>query len=126
LPGPRRQRRRASFSEKETIARLAFGDTESYKQAMQHLGEGSNDFYRLLAQGTLKAAEHYGGKDFACVLGQEMGGYATGEVFFVSQALGLRHSHLDAGGYSYDQKQKEKMWPTPWSSWFRMRRPGCF
>jgi aldehyde:ferredoxin oxidoreductase len=37
-----------------------------------------------------------------------MGGYATGEVFFVSQALGLRHSHLDAGGYSYDQKQKGK------------------
>ena len=37
-----------------------------------------------------------------------MGGYATGEVFFISQALGLRHSHLDAGGYSYDQKQKGK------------------
>ena len=54
----------------------------------------------------MKAAEHYGGMDFACVLGQEMAGYATGEVFFVSQALGLRHSHLDAGGYSYDQKDK--------------------
>jgi aldehyde:ferredoxin oxidoreductase len=48
------------------------------------------------------------GADFACVLGQEMGGYATGEVFFISQALGLRHSHLDAGGYAYDQKQKGK------------------
>jgi aldehyde:ferredoxin oxidoreductase len=59
-----------------------------------------------LGQGTLKAAGHYGGTEFACVLGQEMGGYATGEVFFISQALGLRHSHLDAGGYSYDQKQK--------------------
>jgi aldehyde:ferredoxin oxidoreductase len=69
---------------------------------------GANDFYRLLAQGTLKAAEQYGGADFACVLGQEMAGYATGEVFFISQALGLRHSHLDAGGYSYDQKQKGK------------------
>ena len=32
----------------------------------------------------------------------------TGEVFFISQALGFRHSHLDAGGYSYDQKQKGK------------------
>jgi aldehyde:ferredoxin oxidoreductase len=61
-----------------------------------------------LGQGTLKAAEQYGGTDFACVLGQEMAGYATGEVFFISQALGFRHSHLDAGGYSYDQKQKEK------------------
>jgi aldehyde:ferredoxin oxidoreductase len=37
-----------------------------------------------------------------------MGGYATGEVFFVSQALGFRHSHLDSGGYSYDQKYKDK------------------
>jgi NAD-dependent dihydropyrimidine dehydrogenase PreA subunit len=35
---------------------------------------------------------------------QEMAGYATGEVFFVSQALGFRHTHLDSGGYSYDQK----------------------
>jgi aldehyde:ferredoxin oxidoreductase len=96
------------ISEKETIVRLAFGDSEAYKQAIQHLGQGTNEFYRLLGQGTLKAAEHYGGKDFACVLGQEMGGYATGEVFFASQALGFRHSHLDSGGYSYDQKEKSK------------------
>jgi aldehyde:ferredoxin oxidoreductase len=96
------------LSEKETIVRLAFGDSEAYKQAIQHLGNGANDFYRLLGQGTLKAAEQYGGKDFACVLGQEMGGYATGEVFFASQALGFRHSHLDSGGYSFDQKEKGK------------------
>jgi aldehyde:ferredoxin oxidoreductase len=87
---------------------LAFGDSDGYKQAIQHLGEGTNEFYRLLGQGALKAAEQYGGKDYACVLGQEMAGYATGEVFFVSQALGLRHSHLDSGGYSYDQKEKSK------------------
>lgn len=68
------------ISEKETVVRLAFGDSKGYKQAMQHLGQGTNEFYLLLAQGTLKAAEHYGGKDFACVLGQEMAGYATGEV----------------------------------------------
>jgi len=37
-----------------------------------------------------------------------MAGYATGETFFVSQALGLRHSHLDSGGYSYDQKPQGK------------------
>ncbi len=37
-----------------------------------------------------------------------MAGYATGEVFFISQALGLRSSHLDAGGYSYDQKHTDK------------------
>jgi len=95
------------ISEKETLVELKFDDASGYKEAIQHLGLGSNDFYRFLAQGTMKAAAHYGGEDFACVLGQEMAGYATGEVFFASQALGFRHSHLDSGGYSYDQK------PTP-------------
>jgi aldehyde:ferredoxin oxidoreductase len=37
-----------------------------------------------------------------------MGGYATGEVFFTAQGLGFRHSHLDSGGYSYDQKHRVK------------------
>ncbi len=95
------------ISTKETIVPLAFGDEKTYREAVHHLGAASNDFYRLLGQGAMQAAKHYGGEDFACVLGQEMGGYATGEVFFVSQALGLRHSHLDTGGYSYDQKGKE-------------------
>jgi aldehyde:ferredoxin oxidoreductase len=69
---------------------------------------GTNEFYQILSRSTAKAAERYGGGDFACTLGQEMAGYATGEAFFVSQALGFRHSHLDAGGYSYDQKPKGK------------------
>ena len=96
------------ISEKETLVPLKFGDAEVYKKAVRNLGVGSNEFYRLLTQGTLKSAEHYGGEEFACVLGQEMAGYATGEVFFVSEALGFRHSHLDSGGYSYDQKHEEK------------------
>jgi len=81
---------------------------EAYKKAVGHLGIGANDFYRLLGMGTSKAAEHYGGSDYACVLGQEMAGYATGEVFYTAQSLGFRHSHLDSGGYSYDQKHDEK------------------
>jgi len=96
------------ITQAETIVPLAFGDTNGYTEAIAHLAFGTNEFYRSLAQGTLKAAERYGGKDFACVLGQEMGGYATGEVFFISQALGLRHSHLDSAGYTYDQKQTDK------------------
>jgi len=96
------------ISEKETIIPLKFGDDKAYREAVHHLGAGTNEFYRVLGQGTLKAAGQYGGGDFACVLGQEMGGYATGEVFFASQALGLRHSHLDSSGYSYDQKHKDQ------------------
>ena len=96
------------ISEKESIVALKFGDAPAFNQAMAHLGAGANDFYHLLGQGTLKAADVYGGADFACVLGQEMAGYATGEVYYAAQSLGLRHSHLDSGGYSYDQKHDEK------------------
>lgn len=96
------------ISEKETLVPLAFGDAVAYQQAARHLGRGSNEFYRFLGQGTLKAAAVYGGGDFGCVLGQEMAGYATGELFFAAQTLGFRHSHLDTGAYSYDQKNSEK------------------
>ncbi len=96
------------ISEKETLVPLAFGNTDGYRQAAHYLGTGANEFYRLLGQGTLKAAEVYGGAEFGCVLGQEMAGYATGELFFAAQSLGFRHSHLDTGGYSYDQKHDEK------------------
>lgn len=96
------------ITENETLLPLKFGDAKVFREAMKLLGSRANEFYHLLGQGTMAAAQKYGGEDFACVLGQEMAGYATGEVFFVSQALGLRHSHLDSGGYSVDQKLKEK------------------
>jgi aldehyde:ferredoxin oxidoreductase len=96
------------ISDKETIVSLKFGDSEHYKEALIHLAMGTNEFYQALSKGTMVAAERYNGKDFACVLGQEMAGYATGEVFFTSQALGFRHSHLDSGGYAFDQKTEEK------------------
>lgn len=96
------------ISEKETMVPLAFGDAKGYIQAAELLGTGANNFYRSLGLGTMNAARKYGGEEFACVLGQEMAGYATGEVFFAAQSLGFRHSHLDAGAYSYDQKHAEK------------------
>ncbi|NJB67880.1 aldehyde:ferredoxin oxidoreductase [Desulfobaculum xiamenense] len=94
------------ITEKETLVPLVNGEKAGFADAVALLGGRVNEFYRLLGEGTLKAAAHYGGEDFACVLGQEMAGYATGEVYFVSQALGFRHSHLDSGAYSYDQKKK--------------------
>lgn len=96
------------ISDKETIVPLKFGNAENYKLAINYIGNGINEFYRMLNKGTLGAVKKYGGEDFACVLGQEMAGYATGEVFFTSQLLGFRHSHLDAGGYSYDQMVNDK------------------
>jgi aldehyde:ferredoxin oxidoreductase len=99
---------RGLISEDQTLVPLRFGSAENYVKAAAFLGKGINDFYRLLGQGTLKAAEHYGGTEFACVLGQEMAGYATGELFFTAQSLGFRHSHLDTGAYSWDQKHSDK------------------
>ncbi len=96
------------ISVKHTLVPLSFGNAQGYQQAAKHLGRGANDFYRLLGLGTLKAAEVYGGGEFGCVLGQEMAGYATGELFFAAQSLGFRHSHLDTGAYSYDQKNSDK------------------
>lgn len=89
----------------ETLETLAFGEVEPYRQAIAHIGARPNEFYRLLGEGTAVAAARYGGEDFACVLGQEMAGYATGPVYFVSQALGFRYSHLDSAGYQLDQKE---------------------
>src|SRR5512136_2650084 len=51
------------ISEKETLGALRFGESETYKQALVHLGQGENDFYRMLGQGVLKAAKLYGGED---------------------------------------------------------------
>ena len=95
---------RGILSTRETIDSLAFGESAGFLQAIHHLAGSANPFYASLGRGTLVAANEYGGADFACVLGQEMAGYATGETFFAGQSLGFRHSHLDTGAYSYDQK----------------------
>lgn len=92
----------------QTGTELRFGEVQGYIKAVHLLAGAASEFWKLLAAGTMVAAKHYGGKDFACVLGQEMAGYATGEVFYVAQSLGLRHSHLDTGAYSYDQSSAPK------------------
>ena len=99
---------RGLITERETLTPLAFGQAEGLLAALGHMGSPPNDFYRALYMGLPAATALHGGEDFACVLGQEMAGYATGEVFFTAQSLGFRHSHLDTGGYSYDQKSKDK------------------
>ena len=95
-------------TEEMTGIALKFGDAEGYMRAVHMLAGAANEFWGALACGTMAAAQRYGGEDFACVLGQEMAGYATGEVFYVGQGLGLRHSHLDTGAYSYDQSNAPK------------------
>lgn len=86
----------------ETVVPLAFGDAVALREGVRLMGVGHNEFYRTLARGAAYAASIYGGEDFACVLGQEMAGYAPGPVFFAAQAMNFRHSHLDNACYSYD------------------------
>ncbi|MDD4731600.1 MAG: aldehyde ferredoxin oxidoreductase C-terminal domain-containing protein [Desulfovibrio sp.] len=95
-------------SQEQTLLPLRFGDADGFEQALDLLAGRVNEFWSALAMGVPVAVERYGGGDFACVLGQEMAGYATGEVFFTSQSMGFRHAHLDAGGYAWDQKHEEK------------------
>lgn len=96
------------LSKEQVAYDLAFGNVDAYKEAIWCLGHAKNEFYSDLAQGVMHAARKYGGEDFACVLGQEMAGYASGETFFASQSLSFRHSHLDTGAYGYDQKKHDK------------------
>lgn len=98
---------RGVIGTQETGLELRFGDARAYREAVVKTGGMANRFYALLAQGTEAAVQSYGGGDFACVLGQEMAGYATGESYFSLQSLGFRHSHLDAGAYSLDQEMED-------------------
>ncbi len=96
---------RGIISEKETIVKLEFGNSEAYSKAVEYIVHQPNEFYTILAQGVEKASEVYGGKEFALAFGgNEMPGYHTGYAAHIGYSIGLRHSHLDNAGYSYDQK----------------------
>ncbi len=89
----------------ETLAELKWGDAEAYLEAVNHIVEQPNRFYRTLAAGVEEAAEAYGGEEFALAFGRnEMPGYHTGEASVVGYLVGARHSHLDNAGYALDQK----------------------
>lgn len=87
---------------RETGVHLRFGDAAALAEGLRLLGAGASPFWKTLARGARHAASVYGGQDFACVLGQEMAGYASGPTFFAAQAMNFRHSHLDNACYSYD------------------------
>ena len=96
---------RGIISEKETIVKLEFGNSDAYAKAVEYITHQPNEFYRILAQGVEKASEVYGGKEFALAFGgNEMPGYHTGYAAHIGYSIGLRHSHLDNAGYSVDQK----------------------
>jgi aldehyde:ferredoxin oxidoreductase len=88
----------------DTLMPLEFGILSNYMAAVKYLSAGRNKFYKVLGKGVDYASSIYGGKEFACHLGKnEMAGYHTGYGSVVGSAVGSRHSHLDNGGYSFDQ-----------------------
>jgi len=92
--------------EKETSGvALAWGDYPAYMQAIERIVDQATEFYRALGMGVDHASAKYGGEEFALAFGgNEMPGYHTGPAAHLNYLTGARHSHLDSGGYSLDQK----------------------
>ncbi|MCS7132398.1 MAG: aldehyde ferredoxin oxidoreductase family protein [Aigarchaeota archaeon] len=89
----------------ETLVSLRWGDWRAYIEAIKNIVLQPNEFYKTLALGVEEAAKKYGGREFALSFNKvEPAGYLTGPLYFISLAVGSRHSHLDAGAYSLDQK----------------------
>ncbi len=98
------------ISTKETLdLTFSWGDHNAYIEAITHIMYQPNEFYTYLAKGVEAAASKYGGLDFALAFGgNEMPGYHTGPAAIINHLTGARHSHLDSGGYSLDQKMLAK------------------
>jgi aldehyde:ferredoxin oxidoreductase len=96
---------RGLITKSETLVDLRWGDWRSYVAAIENIVRQPNEFYKVLAMGVEEAAKRYGGEDFAMSFNKvEPAGYLTGPLFFISLAIGFRHSHLDSGAYSLDQR----------------------
>jgi aldehyde:ferredoxin oxidoreductase len=102
------------ISEADTGLKLAWGDYETYMEALKRIVIQDNDLYKALARGLDYTVSKYGGADFALSFGgNEMPGYHTGPAAHLGVLIGARHSHLDNAGYSYDQKVIAKRMPEP-------------
>ncbi len=103
---------RGLISEADLGLKLVWGDYETYMLALEKIVKQKNDLYKALSRGLEYTILKYGGADFALSFaGNEMPGYHTGPAAHVGVLIGARHSHLDNGGYSYDQKVLPKRIP---------------
>lgn len=93
---------------------VAWGNEIAYIELVKNIAKPSTDFLKACAKGVSYASSIYGGKEFAMSFGKnEMAGYHTGPAGYLGFLLGARHSHLDNGGYSIDQKEMVKTELTP-------------
>jgi len=83
-----------------------WGDTETYLTMTDHIVSKTNEFYANLTQGVEKAAQAYGGEEFAMAMGGNgLAGYHTGYASILGTIVGARHSHNNNAGYSIDQRR---------------------
>lgn len=103
------------IGEKETLGvKPVWNDHEAFIELLHKIIKGENDFYQAMAKGAYYAASKYGGTEFAMTFGgNEMPGYHTGPAAHIGYLAGARHSHLDNGGYSFDQKMLVDKMLTP-------------
>jgi len=96
---------RGLITRSETMIDLKWGDWRAYIEAVKNIVLQPNEFYKTLALGVEEAARRYGGLEYAMAFNRvEPAGYLTGPLYFLSLAMGFRHSHLDSGAYSLDQR----------------------
>lgn len=93
------------ISSEELGTKLSFNSTEGYLKVLENIVSQPNELYQLLAHGTDHAARALGGREYTLAPGKlEIAGYHTGYANLIGLSYGARHSHLDNGGYSIDQK----------------------
>ncbi|MFC2105019.1 aldehyde ferredoxin oxidoreductase N-terminal domain-containing protein, partial [Bacteroidota bacterium] len=91
-----------------------WGNVEAYIELVKNIAKPCTEFLRACSKGVSFASSVYGGKEFAMSFGKnEMAGYHTGPAGYLGFLLGARHSHLDNGGYSIDQKEMVNSTLTP-------------
>jgi len=93
---------------------VKWGDADAYIELVKKIVKPNTAFLKACGRGVDYAANQFGGKEFAMQFGKnEMPGYHTGPAGYLGFLLGARHSHLDNGGYSVDQKDLVKIDLTP-------------
>jgi len=107
------ERKKITIDDLDGIA-IKWGDAEAYIEIVKKIGTSTTKFLEACGKGVDYAAKQFGGKEFAMQFGKnEMAGYHTGPSGYLGFLLGARHSHLDNGGYSIDQKDLVKIDLTP-------------
>ncbi len=97
---------RGIVKREDVLVEPRWGDWKTYIEMVKYIVEQPNEFYKTAALGVAALAEKYPeGRDFAMHVNKvEPAGYHTGPAFWVSLVVGFRHSHLDSGAYSFDEK----------------------